>query len=428
LPEEEHPVVLEGKRPDVLEEKRRAVIIGINEYEDKGIQPLKGAENDAKEIYERLKDPNIGGFEIPKSHFLLGEEATYKATRKAISDLFWKTNPSDLALFYFSGHGFVDSYEDGYIAPYDMSKDEPFVCGINMEQIKQVISRSHKYNKCVIMILDCCFSGIATKGDFKKKFDERIKDLSGEGTIVLSSSEADNVSREISFTHQNGQEHNHGAFTACLIEGLDGQASDDESGIITLDKLHKHVEKRIAEMEGKQKPNLYVAEGFGISSIRMAVAPQKYYANIQMKIEEAERYFLTGIPLDLMDAANRISEVMKISTKNEKALDLKKKIRETLIEYKSDVTNWLIENEAEEDCRPIRSVFPELQILTNNLDFDKIIAISDTRKKAFLGNLCRVSKTLLDKNIFIDLCKKYYSSPSTQRPTAGGPTVGHLNN
>ena len=105
------------------DEIRRAVAIGINVYNDSNnIPKLKGAENDAKEVYERLKNPNIGNFEIHTDHLLIGSNATCEHIRKAISDVLWKTTSTDLVLFYFSGHGFVDGYGKGYIAPYDMIK------------------------------------------------------------------------------------------------------------------------------------------------------------------------------------------------------------------------------------------------------------------------------------------------------------------
>ncbi len=143
----------------MFEGKRRAVIVGINEYKDHNIPKLDGAENDAREIYERLKDPSIGNFEVSHDHYLTGKYATCELIRKAIADIFWKTDPLDLALFYFSGHGFVDGYGNNFIAPYDMLKDEPLVRGINIQEIKQVVSES--VNKANIIILDT--SIIATR-------------------------------------------------------------------------------------------------------------------------------------------------------------------------------------------------------------------------------------------------------------------------
>ena len=51
---------------------------------------------------------------------------------------------------------------EGYLAPYDMDPEDPFVSGINMEDLKKAIYKS-KNKASVIIILDCCYAGIATK-------------------------------------------------------------------------------------------------------------------------------------------------------------------------------------------------------------------------------------------------------------------------
>ncbi len=63
---------------DNFSEKRGAIIIGINKYADNNnIPKLLGAENDAKHVYQLLKDQNIGNFNILDNHLLIGENATY---------------------------------------------------------------------------------------------------------------------------------------------------------------------------------------------------------------------------------------------------------------------------------------------------------------------------------------------------------------
>lgn len=398
---------VEKKQP---KNKRRAVIVGINKYKDHNIPELEGAQKDAEEIYERLKNPDIGDFEIPDDHFLLGEDAKCEQIRKAISDIFWESEPQDLALFYFSGHGFEDGHGNGYIAPFDMLKNKPFVYGINMQELRHVFS--NPVNKANIMILDSCYSGIATKGDMSLS-DEFFKDL-GEGRFILASSEGDQISKEVKLKHENEQEyHTHGAFSFHLIEGVDGKAADKDEKIF-LDKLYNYVESQLKVM-GKQKSKVYMADASGFSALQIAVS-QKYSKNIQNKIGEAENYYLTENPVDLIDAVNRISEVLNINAKNEKALNLKKKVSETLTDYKSSVISWLLENELDDDCRPIRKIFSELHNLAAELDFDKITKL-EKRKKTLLANLCLVSKGKLVKNQFIDICKVYYSSSSIQKPT-----------
>jgi uncharacterized protein YjbI with pentapeptide repeats/uncharacterized caspase-like protein len=142
--------------------KRKAIIIGINEYESyREIPTLKGAENDAKEINHRLV--NYGNFEVSDNHFLLGNKATRRNIIKAVSEIFRSDNDYDLVIFYFSGHGIVDeTTKEGYLAPYDYYPDDPFISGINMEDLKKAIYTS-KNKANIVIILDCAYSAPLTK-------------------------------------------------------------------------------------------------------------------------------------------------------------------------------------------------------------------------------------------------------------------------
>lgn len=149
-------------RPTVFaDEKRQAVIVGINEYKDPEIPKLNGAVNDAVEVWQKLK--YFGNFNVTSNHFLLDSKATFTAIREAISDLLYKTDLCDVAIFYFSGHGFVDAYHEGYLAPWDMLRSDPFVYGLKVTELKQLI-RNSVGKATILIILDCSYSGIAIEG------------------------------------------------------------------------------------------------------------------------------------------------------------------------------------------------------------------------------------------------------------------------
>jgi hypothetical protein len=408
---------------DMHEEDRQGVIIGINEYNDLSIPKLAGAVNDATDICKRLKD--FGNFKVTNDHFLIDKEATGKAIRKAISDLLWQPDPCDLALFYFSGHGFVDGYGNGYIAPYDMLKQEPFVCGIDMPELKKIILNS--VNKSIVLIiLDCAYSGILTKGDksipdAKAPFDSYFRNLNlergGEGKIIIASSEGGHVSKEINIKHENEQEpHPHGVFTFYLLEGLDGKAAD-QTGIITLEGLYKYVENQLA-IKGKQEPKFFATGDTQMGRIKIAVAPLRYSYYVQKKIEEAESFYSESDPTLLILAADTINAVLEINPKNEKALDLKNRTNIALTKYQELVSYWLLNNE--QNFRfSIPNIFPELERLTGFLDFDKIRTV-DTREKSLLANLCKVSEETISSDVFIKRCKSFENPPIISKPIIDG--------
>ena len=145
-------------------EKRRAIVIGISNYESNQIPHIPGAKNDAKKIYDILV--RNGNFVVSDKHCLLGSSATRKNVFKALSDIFRKDNESDLVVVYFSGHGVIDIYGEGYLAPYDMDLDDPIISGIHLRDFKNIFEnmlQDSKNKSNVIIFLDCLYSGVATR-------------------------------------------------------------------------------------------------------------------------------------------------------------------------------------------------------------------------------------------------------------------------
>src|SRR5262245_31632972 len=127
---------------------RRAVVVGIDEYEDRPkITSLKGAVRDAEEVCKGLTE--FGEFTVEKEHFLCSDKAKAEAVRQAISDLFLRHEACELALFYFSGHGIEDGHGNVYLAPYDIKHDQPFVRGIRIQELKDVFLEAKNKEKAL---------------------------------------------------------------------------------------------------------------------------------------------------------------------------------------------------------------------------------------------------------------------------------------
>ncbi len=359
---------MDGRQEALGLPQRLAIIVGINKYEaEEEIPVLDGAENDAKEILKRLT--TAADFKVPDNYFLIGKKATHRAINKAISDVFRKDVDNNLVLFYFSGHGIVDENNEGYLAPYDMDPDDPYICGINMEGLRDVINKS-KNKASVLVVLDCCYAGIATRGtrsipelQTKNLYALQLKKLvespqqdnpltSGRGRLILASSEASAVSREKNDCKdlENSEPHTHGAFSFHLIEGLDGKAADPETGIITIESLRKHIENQM-KLEGRQRPIYTVAEASLIESIKIAISQNQFNKKISTLIDQINTALQEG-PKDskfvdiqaLNEAAKKLSELMILNPTNEKLNDLKQQIDDKLNLYVQPLMDWLSNN------------------------------------------------------------------------------------
>lgn len=281
--------------------KKVAIVVGIDKYDDKEITKLEGAEHDAKELFELLTS-QAAGFVNEDKNLLINEQANHRDILDRISEVFRQDEEFDIALFYFSGHGFVDKKNDLYLSTYEVKKKDPYVGGIKVDDLRnQIYSSENKRN--AIIVLDCCYSGVATEDT---RGGETIKDLTplldrnignikdrnyGTGKFIISSSANDQVSYEKkNCTHygDDKEPHPHGAFTYYFIEGLRGGAADETSGEITLFNLQQYINQKLAD-DKKQNSYINVSEGSNLPAIRIALSVDKfdyYITSLEKTIKE----------------------------------------------------------------------------------------------------------------------------------------------
>jgi uncharacterized caspase-like protein len=293
---------------------RRAAVIGINEYADAKVEKLSGAVSDATEMREILFGQ--GNFTIDGHHFLTDKKATSENIRCAISDLFWKTEQCDIALFYFSGHGRRDHLGYGYLLAHDADHTMPFVKGIRIQEIKELFLHAQPKATC-IMILDCCFSGIATeKGaadeteHIKAFYKETELEGTGSGRFIMASADADKTAREVELEHAfGGGKHVHGLFSFHLIEGLRG-GPKDEFGRINLGALVKHIDAAFKD-DPKHRPQLNQVAAIGVHDIILTTAAAEFEQGLQ-KETGAVRQWLDGqTPTDVMVGIELLADLRR---------------------------------------------------------------------------------------------------------------------
>lgn len=180
---------------------KTALIIGIDNYN--GSNDLSGCVNDAKAIKNILEE-NEDGTKNFETKTIFDDKATRKNIRRGIKELF--KSSCDVALLYFSGHGYKDE-NDGFIVTHDFDEED---YGVSMPEILKIVTNSKIRNK--ILVFDCCYAGFAGTSGLIGDFS-----ILPEGLTIFTSSKSDEVSYEI-----NG----HGVFTTLFVQALEGASSD----------------------------------------------------------------------------------------------------------------------------------------------------------------------------------------------------------
>lgn len=237
---------------------RKALVVGIDDYPSGA---LSGCCNDAEQM-QRLLAKNEDG--TPNFNVRIEKNVQTKAALRRMVDECFSGN-AEVALFYYSGHGYFDAI-GGYLATPDFDFDDP---GLSLQDLLTIANDSKCRNR--IIILDSCHSG--AMGNLKAI--GQTTSLIEEGVTILTSSRLEETSLEV-----NGQ----GLFTSLLIDGLSGGAADI-TGHVTPGGIYAYIDKALGPWD--QRP-VFKTNVTNFVPIRK-VTPQVDIATIR-KISE---YFST---------------------------------------------------------------------------------------------------------------------------------------
>ncbi len=220
--------------------KYKALLVGNSLFEEDPheLPELKGPPNDIRGLEDALKHPQIGLHEPEDVTSILN--ADNFEILKAMEKFFMGAGRDDQLLFYYSGHGRLDLYNNLYLCARNTNTGSLISTSISDVAVGGMIQNS-KSNK-VIVILDCCNSGI-----FKGGMDIP-KNLMGEGRFVITSSRAKELS--VDALEKTG----YSAFTKHLIQALLSNEVDiNKDRFISLNEVYDYVLPRLQE-ETRQNP------------------------------------------------------------------------------------------------------------------------------------------------------------------------------
>ncbi|MGO3357418.1 MAG: caspase family protein [Bifidobacterium crudilactis] len=203
---------------------RKALIVGIDHYDH--INSLRGAVNDAHNVKTVLERHADGTLNFAQPRLMTGtgpgSGVTRSELRIAAQELF--AEDSDVALFYFSGHGYIDS-TGGFLCTSDCTSGDD---GLALGDIMTFASKSPAKNK--VILIDSCHSGVAGTSPTSSQIAE-IR----EGVTILTASTAEQYAVE-----SNGS----GVFTSLLVDALNGAAAN-LVGEVTPGSVYAHIDQSL---------------------------------------------------------------------------------------------------------------------------------------------------------------------------------------
>src|ERR1035438_10085733 len=200
---------------------RKALVVGIDHYTK--FSALFGCVNDAhsvKTVLERNSDGTVN-FAVK---LLSGAGPTNLVTRAELKETMRElfASDSEIALFYFAGHGHIEA-TGGYLCASDGQTGDD---GLPLIEVLTLANKSPARNK--IIVLDSCHSGIAGTNPTAPQIAELT-----EGLTILTASTAEQYA-----TEANGG----GVFTTLFVDALNGPAGN-LVGDVTPGSVYAHIDR-----------------------------------------------------------------------------------------------------------------------------------------------------------------------------------------
>lgn len=232
---------------------RKALIVGIDHYEH--ITPLCGCVNDAHDVAGALERNADGTVNFVAPRLMLGTGSgnvvAKEGLKGAVRELF--ADQSEIALFYFAGHGYIED-TGGFLCAGDCRTGDD---GVSLNELMTIASQSQATNK--VIILDSCHSGIAGDRPTMKGFAEIVS-----GMTILTASTADQYAME------NQTQKPGGVFTSLMVDALMGAAAN-LVGDVTPGSVYAHIDQSLGPWAG-QRP-VFKTNVKTFVSLRKAAAP-----------------------------------------------------------------------------------------------------------------------------------------------------------
>jgi WD40 repeat protein len=239
-------IAINYNAPVKVEPTLWVLAVGINEYKNSRYN-LNYAVNDADSFIGAVKKSGDSLFKSIETTLLTDKKATRQGIIDALEKITARAKPEDVFMFFYAGHGIaLESAEtertEFFFIPTDVTQmtDLTKVMDLGLAGPEFEILVSSIPARKQFLVLDACNSGAINSAFGVRGAAEEIalSRLSrATGSALIAASRDDQFAQEFEALGQ-------GALTKALLDGLDGDAAQ-ENGQITVGSLKGYVESAL---------------------------------------------------------------------------------------------------------------------------------------------------------------------------------------
>ena len=242
--------------------RRVALLIGVDQYQDSSLSPLRYAAKAATDLSAVCSDPNPGDFD--RVHTVVGASATSRhGIEKAIALATADLQRDDTFVLYLSGHGTLTLDASAgtslWFLPSDGDLNDPIGTGIAVEWLEERVGKVEARRR--VLIMDTCHNGRSAEGarsSLSNDTSQVLSQLRGEPPAPrelrqVSESEVRLFAAEYFQPAMETPELENGVYTHFLIQAISdaaGAADLDGDGLVDVHEAHDWARDRTMTYTG----------------------------------------------------------------------------------------------------------------------------------------------------------------------------------
>lgn len=220
--------------------ERFALIIGIENYQDHRISPVRHAENDARDFAGVLQ---LHGYDAKNIRLLPSSTATKTTIESHLRTTLSSADEDDYVTIFYAGHGFAEN-DHNYLTCSDTVRGDLVQTSISLQAILKGIRKS----KCkkIVLFLDSCHSGFeideSMRGILSDITDDEFREFFKDSEYHIAFASCDTA--EYSYSSNKLR---HGIWTHHIIEAFKGNAvrALERNRFLTADSLQVYLSKEV---------------------------------------------------------------------------------------------------------------------------------------------------------------------------------------
>ncbi|WP_328757553.1 caspase, EACC1-associated type [Streptomyces sp. NBC_00271] len=207
--------------------RSRALLIGAHSFTDPDLEPLPAVARNLDRLAELLRDRSVWGLDAGHLSVLAEpdrDQALGEAGRLA-------DEAEDTLLVYYAGHGFVHDLSNELYLALPRTDPRRLYTALRYQDIRELLLGPQVRARRKVVILDCCWSGLALHGAMSATGLGGLSDIGG--TFVLTA-----TSETRTALAPPGETYT--AFTGELIGALE-KGVPEAPPLLTMTTLYRHL-------------------------------------------------------------------------------------------------------------------------------------------------------------------------------------------